>query len=341
MRHHNGIKCGIVSLCLSVGIILAGCGGTVPTVPQGEAVDSADRSIPQDDMQDAGDEQAEDVSAKQEEPVKGSRDNTPQVLTPKADGVTAYDDDTVTIDISNIDSGYFMINYKGDNEKPKLQVTGPEAVTYTFDLHGGEETIPLTQGSGTYQIAAYEHIGDGKYVQLCAVSEDAVINNEYSPYLYPNQYVDFNADSDVVKLGEELAYTANDDLEVVSNVYNYIIENITYDVELATNVKSGYLPVPDETIKSGTGICFDYAAVMASMLRSQQIPTRLEIGYAGDAYHAWISTYIEEVGWVNGIVEFNGTDWKLMDPTIAASQGEKALKSFIGDGSNYVKVYQY
>ena len=62
----------------------------------------------------------------------------------------------------------------------------------------------------------------------------------------------------------------------------------------------------DEILNSGTGICLDYAAVMTGMLRSQRIPTRLEVGYAQDAYHAWISIYTEETGWLNGIIEFNG-----------------------------------
>ena len=47
------------------------------------------------------------------------------------------------------------------------------------------------------------------------------------------------------------------------------------------------------------GICFDYAALMTAMLRSQGIPTKLEIGYSGEVYHAWISTYIDEIGWVD------------------------------------------
>lgn len=42
------------------------------------------------------------------------------------------------------------------------------------------------------------------------------------------------------------------------------------------------------------------------MLRSQRIPTRLEVGYMGDVYHAWISIYTKETGWVNGIIEFDG-----------------------------------
>ena len=92
---------------------------------------------------------------------------------------------------------------------------------------------------------------------------------------------------------------------------------------------------------SGTGICLDYAAVMASMLRSQNIPTRLEVGYAGNAYHAWISTYITDIGWVNGVIEFNGTSWSLMDPTFAANTNETTLKNFIGNGSNYKTKYIY
>lgn len=80
---------------------------------------------------------------------------------------------------------------------------------------------------------------------------------------------------------------------------------------------------------------------MTSILRSQRIPTHLEVGYAGTVYHAWISTYIEDVGWVNGIIQFDGTDWELMDPTFGASTGSKKLKKFIGDGDNYTVKYIY
>jgi len=323
---------------------ITGCGGSAPAdAGDGAAESTASESVSSGDEEGAAeaDKPAENSKPEKTEKVKGARDNTPRVLKPTADGVTAYSDAKVIVDISNTSAGYVIIDYEGDNEKPKLQVTGPEGVTYTFDLHGGEETIPFTQGPGSYQVGVFEHIGDGKYAQACMVSVDADITNEYSPYLYPNQFVNFNESSNVVTKGEELAFSADNDLDVVANVYNYLIDNVVYDKELAANVTSGYLPDPDNTLATGKGICFDYAACMASMLRSQQIPTRLEIGYAGDAYHAWISTYIDEVGWVNGIVEFNGTDWELMDPTLAASQGEKALKSFIGDGTNYVKAYQY
>ena len=76
------------------------------------------------------------------------------------------------------------------------------------------------------------------------------------------------------------------------------------------------------------------------MLRSQNIPTRLEIGYSGKIYHAWISVYIEEIGWIDNLIEFTGDAWTRMDPTFASSNenSEKILKD-IGDGSNYNLQY--
>ena len=157
--------------------------------------------------------------------------------------------------------------------------------------------------------------------------------------LYPNQYVNFNTSSLPVEKGKELAKSCNTDIEVVEHVYNYIIDNFTYDYDKAATVQSGYLPVVDDVYNSNSGICFDYAAVMATMLRSQSIPTRLEVGYMGEAYHAWISTYIQNVGWVNGIIEFDGSDWKLMDPTFASTS--KSPESFTTEDSKYITKYVY
>ena len=46
----------------------------------------------------------------------------------------------------------------------------------------------------------------------------------------------------------ELSASANDDLEVIENVYNYIITNFTYDYDKAASVQSGYLPDVDEDV---------------------------------------------------------------------------------------------
>ena len=165
------------------------------------------------------------------------------------------------------------------------------------------------------------------------------ITDEFGPYLYPNQYVNFTADSPAVKEGSSLAHYCSSDTEVVESVYNYIISNFKYDYDKAKNVKSGYLPDVDKVFTENTGICFDYAAVMATMLRTQAIPTRLEVGYAGEEYHAWMSTYIKDKGWINGIIEFDGTSWNMLDPTFASTSDSP--KKFIAQKSDYITKYVY
>ena len=271
----------------------------------------------------------------------GTRDNTPICLVPAASGITVYSNALASIDASNAAEGYIMVNYKGTNPKVKLQITGSNGVTYTYNLHGGFETFPLSSGDGSYKIAVYENVTGNQYSTALSQTIKVTITNVFGPNLYPNQYVNFNLSNQVVSQAMLLAESCNTDLEVVSKVYNYVTSSITYDHTKAATVQSGYTPNVDEIMTSGTGICLDYAAVMASMLRSQNIPTRLEVGYAGEAYHAWISTYITDVGCVNGIIEFDGVNWSLMDPTFAANSSETALKNFIGNGSNYKTKYIY
>lgn len=273
--------------------------------------------------------------------MNGVRDNTPVCLTPKASGVTVFENSLAAIDASNTSEGYIMVNYKGSNPKVKLQITGPDGVTYTYNLYKGYETFPLSAGSGSYKAAVYENVTGNQYSTALSKSFNVTIINVFGPNLYPNQYVSFNMGSQVVAKAMQLAENCDSDLDVVTKIYNYVTTNITYDHTKAATVQSGYTPNVDLILQSGTGICLDYAAVMASMLRSQNIPTRLEVGYAGTAYHAWISTYITEIGWVNGIIEFDGTSWSLMDPTFAANSSETALKNFIGNGSNYKTKYIY
>lgn len=270
---------------------------------------------------------------------KGSRDNTSTVLIPSASGTTTKSCDDAILDISNISEGYIMAEYHGSNQKVKLQIKGPDSVTYSYNLHGGYEVFPLTAGNGTYTIGVYENISGTKYSTALSCSINVEITNEFGPYLYPNQYVNFSTTSLPINKAMELAYPADNDLEVVENVYNYMIKNFNYDYEKAKNVQTGYLPIIDEVYTSNTGICFDYAAVMATMLRTQNIPTRLEVGYVGEEYHAWISTYIKDIGWVNGIIEFDGSDWNLLDPTFASTS--KTPKKFITENSKYLTKYIY
>ena len=273
----------------------------------------------------------------------GTRNNSIRVLTPEASGSEVYSNDDASIDASNSSDGYVMVKYTGSAAKVRMLIETPAGNTYNYlmDLDGKYDVYPLSEGNGTYKIGVYENLQGDQYAVAFTQSVNVTLKDEYSMYLYPNAYVDFTASSAAVKKGQELAASANSDLEVVQNVYKYITKNISYDQQKADTVQTGYIPKVDETLATGKGICFDYASLMGAMLRSQGIPTRLEIGYAGTEYHAWISVYIKDSGWIDKIIQFDSKSWTLMDPTLASYASNSTVKKYLGDDTYYQLKFKY
>lgn len=159
----------------------------------------------------------------------------------KADGSQVTSNDVAVIDYSHMSDGYICASYTGTCPKVKLRITGPDTVVYTYDLHGGGyETFPLSSGNGYYDVTIYENISGTNYATCLYADLDVQITDEFSPFLYPNQYVNFTADSKVVAKGQELAEGASSDLEVITRIYDYITGNITYDYDKASDPPTGY-----------------------------------------------------------------------------------------------------
>ena len=265
------------------------------------------------------------------------------IIKPKASGILTATNDYATIDYSHTDEGYIMVLYTAFTEQRlKSQVSGP-TTTYTYNLLPGEWTVfPLSDGNGDYQIRVFENLIDTRYVQVLFTEIAVTLTDEFAPFIRPNQYVNYENASATIDAASELCQGANDVLHKVNLIYDYVVTHISYDYDKAANVQSGYLPVLDEVLNSGKGICFDYAALMTGMLRSQGIPCKLVVGYAGDVYHAWINVWSPDTGWVDGAVYFNGSSWQRMDPTYAStSDKDDTAMEFIGNGANYTTKYIY
>ena len=281
-------------------------------------------------------------TAKEAEVLTESPPAVPMSVTVSAPGTAVQQNDSAIIDYSNASSGYVMVQYTASTSS-RLKVQVVNSTTYTYNLKPGRwEAFPLSDGSGSYQITIYQNVVDSKYAAVLSASVYASLNNEFEPFLHSNQYVNYDAAPNAVSMAAYLTGGISDTLGKVEAVYDYVVQNISYDTALASSVTTGYLPVLDNVMATKRGICFDYAALMTGMLRSQGVPCKLVVGYAGSAYHAWISVWVEGSGWVDGVIWFDGYAWQRMDPTFASSGNSSAdILAYIGNGANYSSKYFY
>lgn len=289
---------------------------------------------------------AEDPDTRQEaEVVTTAAPVVTNTQRPVASGSLVKENSKAQIDYSNTSDGYVMVRYiASTSQKLKVRVAGPGGTTYTYSLTPSSSwtTFPLSDGNGSYKVTVYEQVEGTSYATVLSVTFSASLDDEFGPFLLPNQYVNYADAPRAVAKAAELTAGISDPLEKVKAIYDYIVNNISYDYDKASSVQSGYLVDMDSVLASGKGICFDYAAIMAGMLRSQSVPTKLVVGYAGTTYHAWINVYTSDKGWVDAAIYFDGVSWRLMDPTFASSANRSsAIYTYITNDSNYTAKYFY
>ena len=258
-----------------------------------------------------------------------------QVLVPVSHKKELIGSPPFSVDLSDLSQGYLVALSEDPDTKYHIQLLDPEQITYSYFIQGAAETvIPLSGGDGDYSLTAYEQISGNQYAALFGNTFHVELENPFLPFLYPNQYVNFTPDSKACQLALSLLPEDAEELETLEKIYDYVISHVTYDEEKARTVQAGYLPDIDETLATGKGICFDYASLITAMLRSRDIPCKLQIGYTNELKHAWIDVYIRSIGWVNKVISFDGNTWKRMDPTLASAEGAD-LTDYIGYGTNY------
>lgn len=228
------------------------------------------------------------------------------LLLPQASGIVVYEGAGVTIDASHTDQGYVMIQCEPSEKRLKARIA-TSAQTYYYDLPGGEgySVFPLQMGDGAYTVRVMENVENDLYALRFGVEIEVALADETVPFLYPNQYVWYDANTKTVQKARELAAGLTSQAEIAKVFYQYVVSHMTYDNKKAKTVQTGYLPSADDALASGTGICFDYAALLAVMLRSEGIPTRMLIGTVKpeNLYHSWNSVFLEG-------------NWVWMDPTL-------------------------
>jgi len=225
--------------------------------------------------------------------------------------------------------------------------------TYTYDLKNDTtaELYPLQMGNGEYEIKVWFQIEDIKYGLGFKCTYSVNMSDANTPFLNPNQYVNYSEHSKTTRIAAELTEDFKYDLDKVEAIYKFVINSLEYDTDKAKaalngQLATGYLPSVDAVIDSGKGICFDYAAVFAAMLRSQNIPAKLVVGYVkpDNTYHAWNEIYIRDHNKpvIINNMNFGGDKFEIVDPTFdSGSKSGAEVLQLIQDSANYTKIHEY
>jgi len=247
------------------------------------------------------------------------------------------------IDYSNTADGYILVSHDGaDSKKRIFRINGQK---FTLPLDGREKTLPLCFGDGTYALELFRQIDGNRYSVLTKMSIDVKLKSEFEPYLRPNTYCEYTADSKCVAVAAEVCKGITSDFAKFEKIYWYILDTVEYDTELAkkiSNAPSGeyswWLPEPDSVIMRGKGICWEYASLCAAMCRSQGIPCKICVGHAG-GYHAWNDIFLKVGGELHN-VHYRTNDWSRTDLTyLDSSKGNINIAQMIMTDNKYTIDY--
>lgn len=199
---------------------------------------------------------------------------------------------------------------------------------YYYNVYSGQIAIdyPVQFGDGQYKAKLYENTTDTAYKRVFFTTFKVEVEDTLTPFLNSHLEMNWNTDNAAILQAESLIqglkktrYEEENDLDDVSDtelyedielsemdiitvIHEFVISHVQYDYDKIDDLEYNYLPNIDRTLEEGTGICYDYATLFGSMLRSQGIPTKLIKGYTkttNDVYHAWNEVYLsDEERWI-------------------------------------------
>ncbi|MBU5675766.1 transglutaminase-like domain-containing protein [Alkaliphilus sp. MSJ-5] len=238
---------------------------------------------------------------------------------------------TPGIDKTKLDAGLVSINYDPQKQVTTKVIISKGDVKYTYNLKSNN-SFPLQFGDGEYTISILENVEGNKYKLV--KKEDVILEstNKNEVFLQSIQMIHWHNDMAPIKKARELTKNAQNDKDKVTAIYNYIINNISYDNNKTNNISTEYIPSIEETLKVSKGICYDYSALFAAMLRSVDVPTKLIMGRKNDidTYHAWNQVYLKDTN-----------EWITIDTTYDAAKKTKSPNLMIKNEKEYSIEKQY
>ncbi len=208
----------------------------------------------------------------------------------------------------------------------------------------------LTYGNAEYTINVISTMkNDSTGVERISKKATLTINltnvSSTGAFLLNGGEVEFNTSMSFIKKANEIASTCKDDFEKVSKIYDWLTQYIKYQV-VEDTVVGQYKCDLNKIYNRKTGVCYDYAVVLAAMLRSQGIPCKVVFGkYANSAAglgHAWNEVYIAKSGSITtNELSITGNKWCTLDPTLSNVNSSQSAIDFMNNDKNYTWELYY
>lgn len=156
------------------------------------------------------------------------------------------------------------------------------------------QTVPLPD-TDKVTLALLEKAEGNFYKPLSSIEFRVDIKDKLKRYIMPNVFVYYDSSSLSTLTAKKRRASSNSDLDFIIKAFKMVYE-LPYDYEKYGNIEKlpdFYIPNVDDVLTSGTGICSDKATLLASLLRSQGIPTKYVTGEVAGNAHAWNEVYID------------------------------------------------
>ncbi len=248
---------------------------------------------------------------------------------------TAYSASDMSTDYGDhLKTGIVEVGYNSSKDKKVKVLVEKDGKRYQYNLRndGEPDALPLQLGNGNYKVSVLENIEGNMYSLVSTKTVNLELEDEKQVYLNSNQLIQWEVDDKSTEYARALIQELKTDEEKIKAIYDFIVNNFTYDYVKLSNLKSGYLPDNDTTLENRKGICFDFSSLFASMLRSSGIHAKLVMGYTPNAsgYHAWNEVYLKEKD-----------AWVTIDSTVDMLLKYYSPVSMIKDSNEYNKVMEY
>jgi transglutaminase-like putative cysteine protease len=204
---------------------------------------------------------------------------------------------------------------------------------YQYNIKSADkfQFFPFQLGNGEYQIGVYENIEGTKYAPIAQEKVTIKLDDATKVFLNSIQLIDWSDKMNTVILAKELTKNKTTDKEKIEVCYEYMVRQFKYDFDKLNNLQYDYIPTVDDVVKKKLGICYDYSAVFASMLRSLDIKSKLVMGYTPNVkeYHAWNEVMVDG-------------NWVTVDTTYDSQMYAANIKyTFEKPKSDYSTTYEY